>query len=124
MSSSNQLISLATAQKLTTDYKAKKKKILKDEYGNKNTLPISETFDRDVFDFILSQDGCVGLRFYFAMNEAEEVSLVIVGVNDKNEDILPDSSGDAMMRTADSDPIGAGGERCPTDCPPPSALYP
>src|SRR5215218_2457658 len=108
MSTSNQLISLATAQKLTIDYKAKKKKILKDEYGDKNILPICQTFDREVFDLILAQEGCVGIRFYFSMDEAEGIGLVCVGVNDKNEDMLPQTSGEVMMRTADTVPIGGG----------------
>jgi hypothetical protein len=124
MSSSKHLISLATAKKLTKNYREKKKKILKDEYGNTNTLCTSETFDRDIFDSILAQDNCTRLRFYFAMNEAGEIGLTCVGVNEQNEDILPKTSGEVMTRSADTVPIGGGGEKCPPECPPPSALYP
>ena len=123
MSTSRHQISLEAAKQLTKNYRNKKKKILKEEYGNTNTLCISETFDRDIFDSILAQEGCVGVRFYFAMNEAGEVGLTFVGVNDQNEDILP-QSGEVMMRTGDTIPVGGGGDRCPDQCPPPSALYP
>jgi hypothetical protein len=127
MITSKHLISLEDAKKLTQDYREKKKKILRDEYGSKNTLPLSETFDRDAFDYILGQKGCERLRIYFGMNEAEEVNLVIVGVNANNEDILtPQASTDIMMKTTDNDPdpdpIAEGGDRCPPTCPPPSGL--
>ena len=125
MSTSRHLISLETAKKFTKDFRDKKKKILKDEYGNKNTIPLSETFDRDAFDYILSQQGCVGIRVYFGMNTEERVNLIIVGVNDKNEDIVAaqTETGDVvMMRTSDTDPIAEQGDTCPPSCPPPSGL--
>ena|SRR5215213_8618288 len=122
MSSSRHLISFDTAKTFTKDFRDKKKKILKEEYGDKNTIPLSETFDRDAFDYILSQQGCVGIRIYFGMNAEERVNLIIVGVNDKNEDIVTVQTGDVMMKTSDTDPIAENGEPCPTSCPPPSGL--
>lgn len=125
MSTSRHLISLEAAKKFTKDYREKKKKILKEEYGNRNTLPLSETFDRDAFDYILSQQGCESIRIYLGMNEAEEVRLVIVGVNRNNEDILlAQTLGDVVMRSGDTKPppIVEHGDPCPTNCPPPSGL--
>jgi hypothetical protein len=127
MIKSRHFISLEAAKKLTKDYREKKKNILTSEYGLKNTLPLTETFDRDALDYILGQEGCVKLRIYFGMNGAEEVNLVIVGVNAKNEDILtPQGSTNTMMKTTDDDPdpdpIADTGDRCPTVCPPPSGL--
>jgi len=38
---------------------------------------------RNILDEILSQPGCVGLRFYNAYNEQGEKTLVYVGLNEK-----------------------------------------
>ena len=52
------------------------------------------------------------------------VKLVIVGVNDKNEDMITTVEGDTMMRstTEDGGEIIEEGMRCPEQCPPPSPL--
>jgi hypothetical protein len=122
-------ISLDKAKQMTSKYRDNKKKILKDEYGNKPTLPICETFDRAAFEELLAVPGCVSIRAYFGMNEELDVSLIFVAVNDKNEDILPSvqtlPEGDTSMLAMESDddvPVVDNGLRCPTYCPPPSGL--
>ena len=95
---------------------------LKDEYGNKPTLPICETFERAAFEELLAVPGCVSIRAYFGMDEELNVKLIFVAVNDKNEDILPQVDSTMMMRTSDDVPIIDNGSRCPDDCPPPSSL--
>ena len=122
-------ITLDNAKQLTKKYRDNKKKILKDEYGNKPTLPICETFDRDAFEELLAVPGCVSIRAYFGMDEELNVKLIFVAVNDKNEDILPQvqilPEGDTGMLAMSSDddvPISNTGDRCPPTCPPPSGL--
>jgi hypothetical protein len=122
-------ITLDKAKQLTKKYRDNKKKILKDEYGNKPTLPICETYERAAFEELLAVRGCVGIRAYFSMNEGLDVNLIFVAVNDKNEDILPEEQilpeGDTtMLAKADDDdvPVIGGGTRCPEYCPPPSPL--
>jgi hypothetical protein len=131
--STKHLITKDKARQLTSEYRKNRKHILKDEFSNKTILPICETFERAAFDRVLAQEGCVGLRVYFGMNEEMNVNLVIVGVNDRNEDMLTPLSqpaGDvtrmafASTTTDDDDPIIESGTQCPTNCPPPSELYP
>ena len=43
---------------------------------------------RDILDRILEQPGCVGIKFYNAINEIGEKTLVYVGVNSNSESII------------------------------------
>ena len=40
---------------------------------------------RNILESILAQPGCVGIRFYNAINEIGEKTLVYVGLNENNE---------------------------------------
>lgn len=113
-------ITLQQAIQMTSGYRSKKEKILAGEYKNKNILPVCETFGRTAFDTVLAQQGCVGLRVYFGMDESNKVKAIIVGVNSKNEDILP--SGTQVKLSAEGDTIIEDGVRCPEYCPPTSPL--
>ncbi len=46
------------------------------------------TIGRNIIDQILAQPGCVGLRFYNALNEAGQKTLVYVAVDASGRDIL------------------------------------
>ena len=83
-------------------------------------IPRCETFDRAAIDQILSQAGCVKIRIYAGLNKSLEYRSIVVGVNDKDEDMLPaatDTSGDGNI-------ISEDGITCPPFCPPPSSLNP
>ena len=110
-------ISLQQAIEMTSRYRAEKEKILVPPLQEKGILPICETFDRSAFDALLAETGCMGIRVYFCMDAALKVKLVIVGVNSKNEDILP-----AANALTDGEEIVEDGQRCPDYCPPPSPL--
>ena len=43
---------------------------------------------RNIIDQILAQPGCVALRFYSAINEKGQKTLVYVGVDASNKDIV------------------------------------
>lgn len=58
---------------------------------------IGYTVGRNIIDQILAQPGCVGLRFYNAINEFGQTTLVYVGV---------DAQGSDMMKTVIVDPAG------------------
>jgi hypothetical protein len=65
-----------------------------------NTYPnatIGYTVGRNIIDQILAQPGCAGLRFYNAINEFGQTTLVYVGV---------DANGNDMMKTVIVDPAG------------------
>jgi hypothetical protein len=115
-------ISLAEAKALTTMYRGAKEVILEPQFKGRGVLPICETFPREAFDTVLAQHGCVGLRIYFAMDQANMVKLVIVGVNDQDQDMLPDASLGRIDITIAADGIIDQGRRCPFDCPPASPL--
>lgn len=44
-------------------------------------------FSRDLYERILAQDGCVGIRFYYGQ-EAETPTLVLVGADSKGNDLV------------------------------------
>jgi hypothetical protein len=116
-------ISLADAIALTTTYRGAKEVILEPQYKNRGILPVCETFPRAAFDTVLAKHGCVGLRFYFSMDQAtNSVKLIVVGVNDQDQDMIPDLSSGRVDATLVGDDIIDQGKRCPFDCPPPSAL--
>ncbi|HZY35842.1 MAG TPA: hypothetical protein VFE53_04295 [Mucilaginibacter sp.] len=52
---------------------------------------ISQFFGRDILERILAQDGCLGIRFYYALDHAGKKHLVITGVvSDGNDQINED----------------------------------
>jgi hypothetical protein len=119
-------ISLAQAVEMTTVYRAEKENILSPAFKGKQTLPFCETFNREAFDRLLAEDGCVGLRFYYGMDELFNIHIIAVGVNAENENLLPKS--DENLRSsslsAEDHVIVEDSQRCPDDCPPPSPLGP
>lgn len=44
-------------------------------------------FPRAVFDELLAQPGCAGVRFYFGSKEDGSLSMVLVGITDNEQDI-------------------------------------
>ena len=104
-------ITLQQAIDMTTRYRKEKSAILKPEY-EKNILPLAETFNRIAFEELLGQEGCEAIRTYYGMDEEYNVKVLFVGVNGKNEDMLP----------ADLNSLEGGvtiqdvGQRCPPSC--------
>ncbi len=107
-----QSITLPEAISMTTDYRGNNEKILDPLFQHKDILPYSETFNREVFDAVLAQPNCQGLRLYYSMDNKMKVHIIVVAVNSLNEDILSD--GDSL--------IIEKGTRCPALCPPSSPL--
>ena len=123
MSAAKHSVTLARVKELKSQYKKNKQKILKKEYRDSALLPICETFDRAAFDQLLAQPGCVGIRIYFGMDEEMNVKLIVVGVNEKDEDIRPVITENSIQTFASSfdEPVFAfsDAQRCPPDCPTP-----
>ena len=124
---SKHFITLDKAKKMTKKFRGDKRRVVKDEYHGKGILPTCETFERGAFDVLLAQPGCVGVRCYYAMDDEMKVHLVIVGVNGKDEDILPAQT-DSLSKELSIDAtetqavILDNSIRCPVECPPPSTL--
>jgi hypothetical protein len=52
---------------------------------------ISQFFGKEILERILSQEGCLGIRFYYALDHAGKKHLVITGVvSDGNDQIQED----------------------------------
>ena len=65
-------------------------------YRNANpTDRTSYSVGRNILDQILAQPGCVGIRFYYAYNEAGQKTLVYVGVTAQGNDMLNVTTVDA-----------------------------
>ena len=109
------LISLTRGIEMTSLYRAEKEGILASTYQNAGILPICETYDRSDIDTLLAKEGCALVRVYLGMDEDLKVRILLVGVNEDNEDILPTSPSVATF-------IAEEGQRCPDTCPPSSSL--
>jgi hypothetical protein len=67
-------------------------------------------FDRNIYEKILAQPGCVGIRQYFAQKDDNAVTLVMVGVDVKGNDMIDGT-------------IGELAQICPPLCAPDTQLY-
>ncbi len=119
LSSESHFISLQQAIEMTTRYRSQRENVLAP--ANKGILLTCETFNRTPFDALLANPDCVGVRIYFGMDKDLTIKLVIVGVNEKEEDILP-SEANANMTTSNDKPVTENGLPCPPFCPPTSPL--
>ena len=110
-------ISLQEAIEMTSRFRSQRPNVLAPDH--KGILLTCETFNRAGFDDLLAEPDCVGIRIYFGMDKDLTIKLIAVGVNEKDEDILP--SGESNMTDNDK-PITENGLPCPPVCPPHSPL--
>ena len=54
-------------------------------------------FGRSIFDKILAQNGCVGVRFYYAQKDDGTSTMVLVGVDNTMNDITGGVLGDIIL---------------------------
>lgn len=115
----NNFIPLSKAKQLTAFFKGQKGQLINPHLHAKDVIPYSETFDRVAIDELLGLPGCVGIRIYFGLDEEFKIRLILVGVNDKGEDlIIPSSTED---ETSDGKVVEEG-IRCPPHCPTTSSV--
>lgn len=111
------VITLEKAVEMTRLYRKEKNNILNPAHAGKDILSLYETFNRSIFDKILAQVGCVGVRIHYGMTDDLRIHAIIVGVNSEGKDILPSTTsaeeGDSV--------IGEEGQLCPPICQPPSS---
>lgn len=117
-------ISLDKAIDMTTLFRDQVERIVNPDLAGQNILPRSETFDRAIFDKILSQAGCVKIRVYSGLSPDLQRHSIVVGVNEKDEDMLPASAATAASGGDGGNSIGEDALVCPPICPPRSALNP
>lgn len=96
-------ISLATAKQWTANYR---------ETASNEIL--GHYFGFEIIQQILSQEGCVGIRIYYAINDAGVKQLLLVGVDAGGENLLPLEG----AKLSDDGPIIADASfPCPDVCP-------
>ncbi len=88
-------IDLDTAAKLTKRFRAKTKP------GDS----ISVAFNKAAIAGIMDQSGCVGLRMYFALTDEGKETVVLVGVDEKGNDLF---KGQLMEWGGDCPPYCSG----------------
>ena len=54
-------------------------------------------FARSIFDKILSQSGCIGIRYYYAKKDDGTPTLVLVGVDNTGNDLTAGVLGDQVF---------------------------
>ena len=72
-------------------------------------MPVSETFGITNMNTLLSQPGCTALRIYYGKQTDGTIHAILVGVNEKGEDITDG----ILLEEA---------QRCPPYCPVESPL--
>lgn len=73
----NHKVSLEAAAALTKGYR---------EVAPKGT-PLAGLFPREVFERLLAQPGCAGIRIYYGRNDRREHELLLVGVDAVGDDM-------------------------------------
>ena len=112
-------ISLDRAIDMTKRYRENRESILSEKDKGKNLLPLSETVNKEALLSFFNNPVCAAVRIYYGMSDDRQVHAIIVGVNDKNEDLLPHAT---SVTGSDSAIIVEDLQRCPPACPPDSVL--
>jgi hypothetical protein len=60
------------------------------EHNDKNSVENSYSYviGKNIIEQVFAQPGCVGVRFFDAINEAGEKTLVFVGIDSKGKSII------------------------------------
>ncbi len=99
-----------TPQEAVADLKKRDQKITKSKavamvkkfksQSEKITYPDFLSYNGEAITKLLSQEGCIGLRIYPAVNDNNEFTLVMVGIDGENNNILLDSGSAETMSTS------------------------
>ena len=82
------VIPLSTAVNTTTQYRNKREVLLKEEYRDKDILPLSKPFRAEAIDAVLAVTACAGIPLYYGMEEQEKIPHIMPAVRDANADTL------------------------------------
>lgn len=89
------IIDLPTAAEMTERYR---RNVPKDGNGV-YVLKIGGSFDKDAIDQLTAQTDFKGLRYYFALNEKKEMTVVFVAIDSNGDDII--GTGAIILEHAD-----------------------
>ena len=74
-------------------------------------------FIKQCLEGVLNQNGCEGIRVYFAEDDKKVISLVIVGTVKENNSLSVESTGTIHPAISQQEAIIDEGYPCPTWCP-------
>lgn len=69
-------ISLEKASEMTSRYR-----------GQNPDTTIAHFFGKDIINRLLHQEGCVGIRMYYGIDEENEKQIILVGTDEHQNDI-------------------------------------
>lgn len=76
---------------------------------------LAHYFGGDIIRRVLNEQGCVGIRVYYAIDDKGQRQLLIVGTDENGDNLLPAESAEIEL---EDDPIIVNYSfRCPTYCP-------
>jgi len=108
-------ISVDAAVDMVTSFRDRLPSILQPSFTG--ALPYAETFNRNVFEELLALENCIAVRAYLGLDDQQQIRLILVGVNDDGEDILPPEE---ISNSGEDSGLGAAlfeyGQRCPPVC--------
>ena len=78
MSESNHIISLEEAKAMTHAYQNAP------EFDGKT---VASDISAGAYQEVINQSGCEGIRTYFALNEASELTIVVIGTDGAGNDL-------------------------------------
>lgn len=110
-------IPIGEATMLTSNFKQGKMELSRQlknpTYLNSSfNLPLAEKFNRDAIAALLNQDGTKGIRIYLGQDKEGQVKMVIVGVDERGNDI----TGNEKSAGTEKALVLEAGQRCPTLC--------
>ncbi len=111
------LMLLEEAVVLTSFFRQESNSVLDPVYKDQGIFATCETFNRELFDTLLSYPDCTGIRVYSGMDQDKLQRFIVVGVNSSDEDIYitqEEKPGELF--------VIENGHRCPNYCPPDSEL--
>jgi hypothetical protein len=78
-------------------------------------------FGKEVLEKILNQPGCMGLRIYYAMDDNSKKQLIIVGADEKGNNMWPSKGpkpkkGKKMLGGSDGNTTVDNSRPCPPYC--------
>ena len=110
------IISKDLARNYILKYQSHRTEIVDGKYKGQDILPKAESFNATALNNVLNQKGCVGIRFYYGMDDNNLVVLVATGVDQEGNDLdlaIGQVSDPTLLQTA---------QRCPINCPAPSQI--
>jgi|GEM_PF-713016 len=89
-----------------------------DNYYQKNPKGIqAHFFGYEIIKQILSENGCVGIRAYYALNGAGVQQLLLIGVDSNGENLLPQvTTGNGRVTDGSTNVVADMSVPCPSYC--------